>query len=166
MFDRYASQHGIEALEGDSVTAKQDLPPEEAVEVNKLRRDMARSIILQWKLNRTLYRQYGGRIIAQQLGPEPLDAYRQFLEKQQRAWVFTIHVPELEAAFWRYFTDDSLHSFIEAGSMTEAKAFKSHPGSIRRTVILNLSCNSPRDSQLWPCESAWPVITDSGRSSP
>ena len=100
---------------------------EEAAEVERLRRDMARSVVSHWKLNRELYRQYGGRIIAQQLGPEPLDAYRQFLEEQQREGAFSIQRKEFEAEFWRYFRDDSIHSFFDPGSREEAEAFQVPP---------------------------------------
>ncbi|HEY0943857.1 MAG TPA: hypothetical protein VGD81_01275, partial [Opitutaceae bacterium] len=37
-----------------------------------------------WKINKALYAQYGGRVIFQQAGPEPLDAYREFLKEQER----------------------------------------------------------------------------------
>ena len=110
------------ALETD-----EELTAEEAVEVERMRRDMAREIIVRWKLNRELYRQYGGRIIAQQLGPEPLDGYRQFLEQQQREGAFSIQRKEFEAEFWRYFRDDSIHSFFDPDSREKAEAFQVPP---------------------------------------
>ena len=70
-------------------------------------------------------REYGGRIIFQQGGPEPLDAYRRFLEAQQRQGAFAIADKELEAAFWRYYKDDAIHSFYPTGSAEEAQAFAS-----------------------------------------
>jgi hypothetical protein len=86
---------------------------------------MARSIIRQWKINRQLYGEYGGRVIYQQLGPEPLDAYRVFLEEQQRVGAFTIVDESLETSFWQYFTDDTRHTFFEKGS--EAGALEQPP---------------------------------------
>jgi len=142
LFDQYAAEHGIHALESeigsyvenlqralraDGLAPVEDLTPQEAEEVAALRNDMARSVIRQWKLNRELYSQYGGRVIFQQLGPEPVDAYRMFLEERLRAGAFKIHNPEFEAAFWRYFTDDSIHSFFEPGSEAEASAFSVPP---------------------------------------
>ncbi len=111
----------------ESLETGEDMTAEEAAEVAVMRREMARAIIEQWKLNRTLYQQYGGRIIYQQLGPEPLDAYRRFLEERQKEGAFTIRDKELAAGFWRYFTDDSIHSFYEPGSEDEAKAFAVPP---------------------------------------
>ena len=89
LFDRYAEQQGIEVsgseidayvetmqrgMRAEGLAAEDDLTPEEAAQVEQMRRDMGRAMIRQWKLNRALYQQYGGRFIYQQLGPEPLDA--------------------------------------------------------------------------------------------
>jgi heat shock protein HslJ len=140
LFDRYAAKQGIEVtdaeigtyvenlkrgMEAEGLTAVDDLTPEEAAQVDAMRREMARSIIRQWKINRELYRAYGGRVIYQQLGPEPLDAYRQFLKERQEAGAFTIHQKTFEDAFWRYFTDDSMHTFFEPGE--ESSAFQVPP---------------------------------------
>jgi hypothetical protein len=142
LFDHYAEQQGIEAtdaeidafvermrrgMHAEGLTAEDELSPEEAAQAEKMRRDMGRSMIRQWKLNRALYRQYGGRIIFQQLGPEPLDAYRRYLEERQAAGDFVIHEPAFKDAFWRYFTDDSMHSFYESGSAAEAQVFEAPP---------------------------------------
>ena len=97
--------------------------PQEAVEDAQARRIVAAAFIRQWKINQALYREYGGRIVFQQGGPEPLDAYRRFLEDQQKRGVLTIADERLEAAFWRYYRDDAIHSFYAAGSADEARAF-------------------------------------------
>jgi hypothetical protein len=98
--------------------------PQEAAEDAQVRRTIAAAFIRQWKLNQALYRDYGGRIIFQQGGPEPLDAYRRFLEEQQKQGAFAIADKALEAPFWRYYTNDAIHSFYPAGSAEEAKAFQ------------------------------------------
>ncbi len=142
LFDRYAEKQGIEVgdaeidayvesvkrgMRAGGLTAEEALSPEEAAQVEQMRRDMGRAMIRQWKLNRALYEQYGGRIIFQQLGPEPLDAYRRYLEERQAAGDFAIHDKSLEGAFWRYFTDDSMHDFYERGSDAESRAFAIPP---------------------------------------
>lgn len=88
------------------------------------REEAAAAFILQWKINRALYQQYGGRILFQQGGPEPLDAYRAFLEERHRAGDFEISNLELADAFWRYYRTDALHSFYPPGSIEEVQAFK------------------------------------------
>ncbi|MEE4145183.1 MAG: META domain-containing protein [Halieaceae bacterium] len=140
LFEQYAVQHGIEAtdveistfigelkrgMQDDGLTAEDTLTPDEAAQIETMRRDMARSLIRQWKINRQLYGEYGGRVIYQQFGPEPLDAYQRFLRERQRAGSFSIVEQSFEPAFWRYFTDDTLHTFFEPGS--EASAFKKPP---------------------------------------
>jgi len=86
LFDRYTEQQEIAVSDAEveafveqtrrgmrvaGLTAADELTPEEAAQADQMQRDMARSMIRQWKLNRALYRQYGGRLIRQQLGPEP-----------------------------------------------------------------------------------------------
>jgi hypothetical protein len=91
------------------------------------RREIAAAFILQWKINRALYRQYGGRIIFQQGGPEPLDAYLRFLEEARARGDFEIPDRALEAAFWHYYRSEDIHSFFAPGSVEEARAFDMPP---------------------------------------
>jgi hypothetical protein len=102
-------------------------PAENPAEVRAMREEIGAAFIRQWKINQALYQQYGGRIIFQQGGPEPLDAYRTFLEEAQARGDFAITDPGLEEAFWRYYRDDSIHSFFEPGSEAEAQAFAAPP---------------------------------------
>ncbi len=142
LFDRYAAENGLEATEPEidayvenmekgmremGLDAEDDLTPEEKAEVAAMRREMGRSLIRQWKINKSLYEQYGGRIVYQQMGPEPIDAYRAFLEERQKAGDFLITDSELNEAFWRYFTNESIHDFMPAGSEDEAAAFANPP---------------------------------------
>ena len=99
--------------------------PQEAAEEAQARRMIAAAFIRQWKINQALYREYGGRIVFQQGGPEPLDAYRRFLEDQQQRGAFAITDAGLAAAFWRYYRDDAIHSFYPAGSTEETQIFAS-----------------------------------------
>jgi len=142
LFDAYAMEKGIvvsdeevdlyvkklrQGMAAEGLNAEDDLSAEEAAEVEAMREQMGRALIRQWKINKSLYAAYGGRIIYQQLGPEPLDAYRQFLDKNQAAGDFTIDDPEMAESFWQYFTDDELHDFMAPGSDDEAKAFTIPP---------------------------------------
>ena len=95
-----------------------------AAEDQAARRQVAAAFIRQWKINRALYQQYGGRIIYQQGGPEPLDAYRTFLQARERQGAFKILNPAFAAEFWKYFVTDALHTFYPKGSREEAQAFE------------------------------------------
>jgi len=102
-----------------------------APEELRAREEIAAAFIRQWKINRALYHQYGGRIIFQQGGPEPLDAYRRFLEERQARGDFIILNKDLEAAFWRYYLNDAIHSFYVPGSREEAQALEVPPWQAR-----------------------------------
>ncbi|NEX21330.1 hypothetical protein G3480_13580 [Thiorhodococcus mannitoliphagus] len=142
LLDQYAAERGLRAEppEIDAMLARMrrdraasgpatadDLTPQEQAEVDTMRREMFQALIRQWKINKALYAQYGGRIIYQQLGPEPLDAYREFLRQREADGAFAIRDQALEAAFWRDFTEDSIHDFMPPGSADEARAFTTPP---------------------------------------
>jgi hypothetical protein len=110
----------------DTLLRSADDPAERAA-----RREVAAAFIRQWKIHRALYRQYGGRVVYQQGGPEPLDAVRRFLEAHQARGDFTIADPALAAAFWRYYRDESIHSFYPRGSREEAQAVAAPPWRAR-----------------------------------
>ena len=73
---------------------------------------MAAGMIEQWKASQSLYKKYGGRVVFQQAGPEPLDAYHEFLKAAQQAGDFKIINKEFESALWGYYTDDKKHRFV------------------------------------------------------
>jgi hypothetical protein len=101
---------------------KQD--PEAAL---KDKQTVAKAFIEQWMINKALYQQYGGRIIYQQGGPEPLDAMRDYLKEQQQKGAFKILEKSFEAPFWDYFVNDSKHDFFKPGSKEEKQAFGKAP---------------------------------------
>ncbi len=80
-------------------------------ETRKMEEDIAKQFIYAWKLNLKLYEQYGGRVIFQQAGVEPLDAYRLFLRARQEAGDFQILDETQASSFWNYFTNDLMHTF-------------------------------------------------------
>ena len=140
--DRYAVEKGIgvtaeekaayvehrrAALSKDPNFAGAAPEAEESAEDKAAREEIATAFIMQWKINRALYEQYGGRIIFQQGGPEPLDAYRKFLEESAARGDFKIADKDLEAGFWSYYRDESIHDFFKPGSAEEAKAFAAPP---------------------------------------
>jgi sugar phosphate isomerase/epimerase len=108
---------GLDAAERQALTG----------ELADARRQVAAAFIRHWKIHRALYRQYGGRIIYQQGGPEPLDALRRFLEQHQAQGDLAIADAALAAAFWRYYRDETIHSFYLRGSLEEAQAFAVAP---------------------------------------
>ncbi len=100
---------------------------QEKEEVLKVQQTIAKSIIEQWMINKALYQQYGGRIIGQQMGPDPVDAVHDFLKEQQRKGAFKILDKSFEEFFWEYFVNESKHCFYKQGSEEERQAFDTAP---------------------------------------
>jgi hypothetical protein len=66
--------------------------------------------VRSWKINQTLFREFGGRIIFQQAGWEPIDAYRKLIERYEANRSFVVHDAGLRAAVYGYFD----HRFVYA----------------------------------------------------
>jgi hypothetical protein len=82
-------------------------------QVPPMMRRLAQRFVTPWKTNKALYDRYGGRVIFQQAGFEPLDAYREFLKEQEKKGAFQIIDKQYEPEFWRYFTNDVMHTFCK-----------------------------------------------------
>ncbi len=85
-------------------------------------RSVAEHWVRAWKLNQALYREYGGRIVFQQAGWEPIDAYRKVLDQYAAKKAFVVHDPALRAAVYSYFE----HKFIYADE-SKAKFYFEKP---------------------------------------
>jgi len=90
----------------------------------KMNREIAEQTIKAWMINRSLFLEYGGRVIYQQAGPEPIDAYRAFLEQKEAEGVFVILDRSLSQGFWNYFTNETMHVFVTSTSEVEAELFE------------------------------------------
>ena len=73
--------------------------------------DIAKIWVEQWKLNKALYEKYGGRVIFQQAGLEPLDACRSWLKEEEKAGTFQIHDTMWRNALWEYYKPE-YHRFV------------------------------------------------------
>ncbi len=85
----------------------------------KDKQTVAKTFVKQELINKALYKQYGGRIIAQQMGAEPYDAMHTFLKEEEKNGSFKIIDKSFEAPFWSYYADESKHSFYKKGSKEE-----------------------------------------------
>lgn len=75
------------------------MPPEFAEMTAQAEREVAAAMAGQWKINKLLYGEYGGRIIFQQAGLEPLDAYGAFLDYIRNEGRLEIVDPAYQDAF-------------------------------------------------------------------
>lgn len=80
-------------------------------QMRRVKRQIAHQFVKSWKVNKSLYEKYGGRVIFQQAGVEPVDAYRDFLKEQEKNGAFRIIDKKYEAGFWQYFINDAMHTF-------------------------------------------------------
>ena len=110
---RQEKEKTLKALEQvlQSLNREQEQMKGREEQMRAMKRRMAGHFVRHWKLNKALYEQYGGRVIFQQAGPEPLDAYRDFLKEQEKAGAFKLIDPSLSEPFWHYFTNDAMHTF-------------------------------------------------------
>jgi len=81
---------------------------------------VASAFIEQWKVNQAMYRKYGGRVIFQQSGAEPLDAYHEFFKAAQKSGEFRVLNKEFEQALWSYYKTDNIHKFIPESEREQA----------------------------------------------
>ena len=82
-------------------------------QVRPMLRQVAQQFLMSWTINKALYAKYGGRVIFQQTGAEPIDAYRDFLRDQEKSGRFQINDKQYESGFWRYFTSDTGYKFAK-----------------------------------------------------
>jgi hypothetical protein len=119
-----AERNTLKTLLGDAPPGTPAIAP---LEDDRIVRTLASGAVRQWKIDRALYQQYGGRIAAHPGGPEPHDAYRRFLEERSARQDFQIFSPELEQAFRQRYAVDAPYRFLRTGSPEEASAFAAPP---------------------------------------
>lgn len=124
LLEKYAKDHGLSASEEEITRFRLNVFTRASADSSgqrdgssnskeqiKSESEMARNTIVAWKINLALFRTYGGRVIFQQMGYEPIDAYKAFLEEQKRLGAFEIIDKNLEPDFWAYFISEK-HTFI------------------------------------------------------
>jgi hypothetical protein len=115
---RQAQQH-LDTLESlrqhDARMAAERRDPARRRMWEESERRVAEVWVRRWKIDQALHREFGGRIIFQQAGWEPIDAYRTLLEQYEARRAFVVHDPGLRDAVYGYFA----HNFVYAD---EAKA--------------------------------------------
>ena len=116
---RKAAQQHLDSLnwlaEFEAKRAQELRDPAQRKIQQQAERGVAGHWVRRWKLNQALYREFGGRVVFQQAGWEPIDAYRKLLEQYEANKAFVVHDTAKRAAVYSYFA----HRFIYAD---EAKA--------------------------------------------
>ncbi len=81
----------------------------------KIDRQLAEQAVAEWKFYKALYHKYGGRVIAQQAGYEPIDALKAFLEEMKKKGDYRILDPAYEGVFQETldYIDNPNHDFVD-----------------------------------------------------
>ncbi|HEX5719591.1 MAG TPA: hypothetical protein VF179_25750 [Thermoanaerobaculia bacterium] len=81
---------------------------------------MISALAQNWKVQRSLYRQYGGRVLLSSFGFHvAIDAMRQFLQEEEKRGSFEIPDPDLRAAFWAAVADETWADGVTSGRGAE-----------------------------------------------
>lgn len=91
--------------------------------------EFAKGMIINWKMEKLLYKKYGGKIIFQQANPvEPVEANCKFLREMEKTNQFTIYDPVYRAKFWEYCDVTTVHSRdISAGANMDIPWWEQKP---------------------------------------
>jgi hypothetical protein len=78
------------------------------------------AVIQRFKMHAALHKKYGGRVLMDpQAGPLPFDAYKSFLEAEQKAGSFTVNAAWKDR-FWAAFAGDEGKQFVPAAEAERA----------------------------------------------
>jgi hypothetical protein len=84
-------------------------------------KDLGRALIVSWKVERELHRQYGGRVIFQQFGAEALDARRLLFEEAEKKGDLKFADAGVRHLF--YYYANMKHTAIDAKYLEERPWF-------------------------------------------
>jgi hypothetical protein len=111
---RQQAQAQLETLNSlkdfDEKQAQERRSPEREGMWQDAERRVAEVWVKRWKVNQALHREFGGRIIFQQAGWEPIDAYRKLLAQYEARKAFVARDSGLREAVYSYFD----HNFVYA----------------------------------------------------
>jgi hypothetical protein len=128
---KYIKEHKLEATEAEmtefeeflaAIETKTPSKKKEPLKPQKPEHEIARFFIEQWKFHKALHDKYGGRVIFQQAGLEPLDAYVKWLADEEKAGNFQVFDPKWKDAFAEYYYKPKYHRFLDGETKDPFKA--------------------------------------------
>lgn len=103
--DRLGTLNELLRMQPEMDDSKLNASEQEKKEIQQGARRIAQEFIRRSKTNKAFFEKYGGRVLFQQAGPEPIDAYRDYLKEMQKKGVWKILEKKHEDEFWRYFLE-------------------------------------------------------------
>ena len=122
---RASIENGIAAIDELEKMLKPAAPGAESDEDKAAQRSVATMMVGNWKFNQGLYHKYGGRVVFQQVGLEPLDANKAFLDELKASGAYTIIDPTYQDLFKE--TDDYFSKKFESVDKAEADQYFASP---------------------------------------
>jgi hypothetical protein len=128
VFDDYVKKHSLQASPSEIERCARSMQKSVASDWDPkdgpvpLDLEFATHWIQRWKRDVSLHREFGGRVIFQQFGVEPVDAWRKVLEQYESKQAFVFRDPALRACVYQYFENQ----FSEIGP-EETKKFLARP---------------------------------------
>jgi hypothetical protein len=124
LLDRWAADQKLEATPhevsqilalarkaaDDPEAKKRGMPVPDTTSANV--RTASAAVVTRFKMNAALHKKYGGRVLVDpQAGPLPFDAYKRFLEAQEKAGAFAIR-KDWSQRFWAAFSATEGKEFV------------------------------------------------------
>jgi hypothetical protein len=139
----YLSKNGLEPTEAEidsyvEFSKKMQQEMEKDPEIKKINeknkvgedpeaeRQVARIMVVSWKFNQGLYKQYGGRVIFQQMGLEPIDALKKFLADLKASGDYEIYDPALAKDLFKE-QEEYFDKKLDDSSPAEAEKYFATP---------------------------------------
>jgi hypothetical protein len=121
---KYIKDHKLEATDAEIAEEEEFMAPNEPKAPSKKKKppkvlapdhEVAKAFVGRWNFHKALHDKYGGRVVFQQAGIEPLDAYVKWLADEEKEGNFEILDPKWKAAFAEYFKP-KYHRFLDENS--------------------------------------------------
>jgi hypothetical protein len=132
----------------DARMDKERSKPEFAKIQQESQRRVSAVWVKQWKVNQALYREFGGRIVFQQAGWEPIDAYRKLLEQYEARKDFVVHKPALREAVYSYFQHKFVYADEQKARFYFEKPYWERTDAEMKAAGLKLPAASCRESRF------------------
>ena len=107
------------------------IPPNRDAEILEMNRKWVSLLVQNWKVQRSLYQRYGGRVLYSSLGFNiAIDAMKRFLQEEEKRGAFEIFDPDMRAAFWRDVADETWADGVATGRSAD-EFFATPPWKIK-----------------------------------